>query len=72
MLTHNNTDTEWFHKAASACAAICFGRGRIQFAQSDDIVRTATQGQAFFYFGTNVEAFHKAFGKIGFVVTPCA
>jgi ParB family chromosome partitioning protein len=72
MLTHNNTDTDWFHKAAGACAAICFSRGRIQFEQSDDRVRTATQGQAFFYFGTNVAAFRKVFGKIGLIVTPCA
>jgi phage N-6-adenine-methyltransferase len=72
MLTHNNTDTEWFHKAARTSAAICFGRGRIQFEQSDDRVRTATQGQAFFYFGTNVEGFHKVFGKIGLIVTPWA
>jgi phage N-6-adenine-methyltransferase len=72
VLTHNNTDTEWFHKAANACAAICFGRGRVQFDQSNGRVRTATQGQAFFYFGTNVEAFQKVFGAIGFIVTPWA
>jgi phage N-6-adenine-methyltransferase len=70
MLTHNNTDTEWFHKAAGTCAAICFGRKRIQFEQSDGRARTATQGQAFFYFGTSVKAFHKVFGEIGLIVTP--
>ena len=31
LLTHNSTDTAWWHAAASACKAICFTRGRINF-----------------------------------------
>ncbi|MGB3387471.1 MAG: DNA N-6-adenine-methyltransferase, partial [Pseudaminobacter sp.] len=30
MLTHNYTDTTWFHRLASAADAICFTRGRIR------------------------------------------
>jgi hypothetical protein len=70
MLTHNYTDTSWFHEAVSACAAICFTRGRVKFEQSNGDVAAPTQGQAFFYYGKNVAAFRKVFGAIGFVVTP--
>ena len=31
MLTHNYTDTSWFHEAALLADAICFTRGRIKF-----------------------------------------
>ena len=34
LLTHNSTDTGWFHKAASASSAICFPRGRIAFVDT--------------------------------------
>jgi phage N-6-adenine-methyltransferase len=70
MLTHNNTDTQWFQKAASACTAICFNRGRILFEQSDGRVGGARRGQAFFYFGTDVAAFRKVFSELGVIVTP--
>ena len=35
MLTHNYTDTAWFHEIASAASAICFTRGRIRFVRDD-------------------------------------
>lgn len=69
MLTHNYTDTAWFHIAAKACAAICFTRGRVKFYNSDGEVAAPTQGQAFFYFGANVDTFKEAFGDIGFIAT---
>ena len=34
LLTHNYTDTGWFHAAAGRCAAICFTRGRIKFVSA--------------------------------------
>jgi phage N-6-adenine-methyltransferase len=72
MLTSNNTDAEWFQKAASASTAICFNRGRILFEQSDGRVGGAYQGHAFLYFGTDVAAFRKVFGEIGLIVMPWA
>lgn len=67
-LTHNYTDTEWFHIAARACAAICFTRGRIKFLSPDGDEAAPTQGQAFFYFGDEAAEFASVFSQFGFVV----
>jgi phage N-6-adenine-methyltransferase len=70
MLTNNSTDTEWFRKAAMAANAICFTNGRIAFTTPAGGEVAPTQGQAFFYFGSNVKKFVEVFRKIGFGVTP--
>jgi hypothetical protein len=67
MLTHNYTDTAWFHLVESQAAAICFTRGRIAFESPDGKKAAPTQGQAFFYFGENVKKFKKAFDEVGFI-----
>lgn len=67
-LTHNYTDTEWFHIAARACQAICFTRGRIKFVSPEGEEAAPTQGQAFFYFGDKVDYFADVFSQFGFVV----
>lgn len=68
MLTHNYTDTGWFHKLARAASAICFTRGRVRFVSPAGDLAAPTQGQAFFYFGADVARFLNVFGAIGFVV----
>jgi phage N-6-adenine-methyltransferase len=70
MLTHNYTDTAWFHRLAEAADAICFTRGRIKFYEPDGSVAAPTQGQAFFYFGAFVKLFAQEFASTGFVVVP--
>lgn len=67
LLTHNYTDTAWFHHAATACQAICFTRGRIRFVSPTGQLASPTQGQAFFYFGGDVNRFREKFSAIGFV-----
>lgn len=67
-LTHNYTDTAWFQHAARACDAICFTRGRIGFLSPTGERAAPTQGQAFFYFGDNIERFAEAFSRQGLVV----
>jgi len=67
LLTHNYTDTEWFHIAASACSLICFTRGRIKFVNADGEPCAPTQGQAFFYYGKREQSFRRAFEKFGFI-----
>lgn len=67
-LTHNYTDTAWFHIAANACTAICFTRGRIGFLSPSGERAAPTQGQAFFYFGRDVDVFAGVFMPMGFVV----
>jgi ParB family chromosome partitioning protein len=70
MLTHNYTDTAWFHIAASACAMICFTRGRIRFINiNGQEADSPTQGQAFFYYGSNLTRFADVFGPIGLLVS---
>lgn len=64
-LTHNYTDTAWFHGMAKAANAICFTRGRIGFLSPEGKRAAPTQGQAFFYFGDNVAGFAEAFGGFG-------
>jgi len=74
MLTNNATDTEWFHTALDACAAVCFTKGRIRFleARDHDLLEKAnpTHGQAFFYFGEDLAQFAKVFNEYGTVVRP--
>jgi len=69
ILTHNNTDTKWFHKLAKKSSALCFTEGRISFYR-EDIGASPTNGQIFFYIGNNIEGFANVFGEIGFVVCP--
>lgn len=70
MLTHNYTDTSWFHEAAGIADAICFTRGRVKFYDAKGNIAAPTQGQAFFYFGAETAAFAKRFANIGFVMVP--
>lgn len=71
LLTHNYTDTAWFHGAMEIADAVCFTRGRIKFVDSEGGECAPTQGQAFFYFGDHTEGFAARFKDIGFVVFPC-
>jgi phage N-6-adenine-methyltransferase len=68
VLTNNSTDTKWFAQAANNCDAICFTYGRINFYDDTDKKSSPTNGQAFFYFGDNIEKFNQVFREIGFVV----
>lgn len=70
MLTHNYTDTAWFHSAVEVADAICFTRGRVKFYDDSGAVAAPTQGQAFFYFGPDTEAFAARFSDLGFVCFP--
>lgn len=67
-LTHNYTDTAWFHALAGACDALCFTRGRIGFLSPDGRRAAPTQGQAFFYFGPRPSLFAEVFASIGLVL----
>lgn len=68
VLTHNYTDTAWFQKLAKAATAVCFTRGRVRFVSPEGELAAPTQGQAFFYFGQDVDIFADVFGEVGFVV----
>lgn len=72
LLTHNYTDTAWFQSAAGAANAICFTRGRIGFLNPEGKKAAPTQGQAFFYFGLDTDAFVSEFKQYGFCVSVVA
>lgn len=69
MLTHNYTDTEWFHIGFELFDAICFTRGRVKFYDSTGEEAAPTQGQAFFYYGADIDQFRAVFSSIGYVVS---
>ena len=68
VLTHNYTDTAWFHLAEELAQVICFTRGRIAFIDSDGNECSPTQGQAFFYLGPDITRFAAEFSKHGIVM----
>jgi len=68
MLTHNYSDTAWFHEALGCADAICFTRGRVRFVKVTGEIASPTQGQVFFYFGDDVERFAQVFVQVGFVL----
>lgn len=69
LVSHNNTDTAWFHSLAGVASAICFPKKRIKFYRGEDIA-APTNGQAFFYLGDRIEGFRDTFSSVGFVVAP--
>jgi phage N-6-adenine-methyltransferase len=69
VLTHNYTDTAWFHELVSVADAICFTRGRVKFYEGDNIA-APTQGQAFAYLGNDVQRFEDVFCLIGACLRP--
>jgi phage N-6-adenine-methyltransferase len=65
MLLNNFTDADWFQLACSICAAICFPRGRIYFKNASGKIDRPLNGQAFFYYGGNVDSFCSEFSSVG-------
>jgi hypothetical protein len=70
VLTHNSSDTEWWHLALKHCAAMCFTRSRIKFVKNGNPPPgSPPHGQIFFYLGDDVGKFKAVFETIGSVVT---
>jgi DNA N-6-adenine-methyltransferase (Dam) len=69
LLTNACTDTRWFHAAWRASQAKLLTLDRLHFWRADPSdARRSRQGQAFFYFGSNVPAFIRTFGKYGIAI----
>ena len=69
MVTHNNTDTGWFHSLAEVTGAICFPAKRIRFYRGEDVA-APVNGQMFIYLGDGAARFTEVFSSIGFVMVP--
>ena len=68
LLTNNNTDTLWFHKCAAKASCVCLTKGRIHFYTETNNKTQPTNGQAFFYFGSDGGAFRKIFKQYGMII----
>lgn len=68
MLTHNNADTAWFHKAAMNCSVACFTRGRVRFYDQHGEGNSPTHGHTFMYFGRRHKRFANEFRQYGWIV----
>lgn len=70
VLVNNATETAAFQRMAELAQAMCFHAKRIKYLNRDlEVAETPVQGQAFVYFGENVEAFRSEFLQFGFTVT---
>ena len=68
LLVNSYPDTQWFHRAATSSAAICFTAGRIKFWAADGRPnKSPRDGQAFLYNGDNAAEFRKIFADFGIV-----
>jgi phage N-6-adenine-methyltransferase len=67
LLTHNYSDTAWFHQAEAAAQRLCFTKGRIRFRRADGVRDSPTNGQVFFYFGADPSRFVEVFSALGFI-----
>ena len=68
LLTNNSTDTIWFHLVANECTAMCLTKGRIKFYKNEDNIASPTNGQVFYYFGEDIEAFKNEFSQHGLII----
>jgi hypothetical protein len=53
----------------SVANAICFTRGRVKFYDPSGEEAAPTQGQAFFYIGSDVGLFAREFAAVGYVMS---
>jgi phage N-6-adenine-methyltransferase len=68
MLTNAYPDTSWWHALAAASNAVCFTRGRIKFESPYGEKCAPTNGQSFFYFGTELERLREEFSDVGLIM----
>ena len=68
LLTNNNTDTDWWQRAAEVATAVCLTDGRIKFYNAIGDESSPTNGQSFCYFGGREATFRKTFSDVGIIL----
>lgn len=68
VLTHNQSDTVWFHKLIQTATAMCITSDRVRQVSPEGGRSTPKQGQVFFYFGPDIQVFANVFEAIGTIV----
>lgn len=69
VLVNNATETTFFQRMLASASAACFPKGRVAFLDPKGNPGAPLQGQAILYFGEKPEAFKKAFGNFGVVLS---
>lgn len=69
VLVNNATETNWFIGLVKNAKAVCFPKGRIRYTSQSRESTAPLQGQAFLYFGDNVEKFIDTFKTVGWCAT---
>lgn len=69
VLVNNATDTAWFKLLIQKAKAVVFTTGRIRFEKRNGSKGAPLQGQAFIYYGDNVEKFLEVFEAFGWGAT---
>ena len=70
MLTHCNTDTQWYHQCYDHYSAICQTRGRVRFYNANGKANSPTHGHMFMYFGKRRAKFANVFRQFGSILEP--
>jgi len=70
VLVNNATETVWQQEMLSACAAVCFVKGRVRFIDIAGNPGAPLQGQVLLYFGNSVTTFKKHFESFGLIFVP--
>jgi phage N-6-adenine-methyltransferase len=65
LLTNNNTDTTWWHRATNSGQVVCFTAGRVAFYDPSGNESQPTNGHTLTYFGKRVGSFAKVFSEFG-------
>lgn len=65
VLVNNATETQWFKELVSISLAAVFTTGRIKFVSPEGEKNSPLQGQAFLYYGDNIDLFLSEFGRFG-------
>ena len=71
LLIDAATDTAYFRRLVERCNGICFSRGRINFCRGDGLTTRGhhVRGQAFLYYGSDMEKFFREFAQFGWCCT---
>jgi hypothetical protein len=68
LLTNDQTDTDWWQGCAVNAQIICMPDGRLSFYTPNKDKTCPTNGQTFFYYGTEADKFKEEFKDLGLLV----
>ena len=67
MLTHNNTDTEWFHVALQATSCFALLRGRVKYWSDRGESSAPLNGAVLYFYGISTHQVQSVFGEHGII-----